>query len=288
MNKMQKRKTYTAFILVSPVLAGVLVFFLIPFIVALWYSLTFGVGGAEFVGLANYLRVARSPAFMLAAKNTVKYILMSVPLTMVISFIVAILLRRNGFASGLFRSALLFPMVVPIAGTIMVVQVFFNDRGIINSWLANSGMNQYSWLNSDKAFVVLVGMYIWKNLGYIIILMLSGMNMIPKELFEIAEIEGAKPLQVIRKITLPLMGSTLFMVMVLSIINCFKSFREAMVLGGTHPHDSIYMLQHFMNNNFENLNYQRLSVAAVMIFILIFLIVGLLYKAQNKLDENSL
>ena len=138
------------------------------------------------------------------------------------------------------------------------------------------------WIQSEYAFPILVGLYIWKNCGYDLILFLAGLAAIPKEYREAAASEGASYWQTVRYITLPLLMPTFFFILIVSIINSFKSFREAYLLGGANPHESIYMLQHFMNNNFQNINYPRLSTAALLIFVVIFLLVLLLFWVKRK------
>lgn len=277
------RRTVTAWLLAAPVLAGALVFFAAPFALSLWYSVTFGVGGAKFVGLANYLDVFSSSAFRLAAGNTLRFLGIGVPSILVLSFVLALLIQRRFSGSQLFRSVLLFPMTVPVAGVVMVVQVFFGAGGVVNRWLAG----RQDWMDSPVAFWILLGLYIWRNCGYNVILLLAGLNMIPGELYQSAAIEGAGGMQKFVRITLPLMWPSLFFTFVISVTNSFKSYREAFLLGGNHPHDSIYLLQHFLNNNFENLNYQRLSVAATLLFALVFALVGILYWLQDRYGEDS-
>lgn len=120
------------------------------------------------------------------------------------------------------------------------------------------------------------------------ILFLAGLNMIPSELYQTAEIDGASSVKKFCYISFPLIIPTLFFVIVMSIINSFKTYREAFIIAGKHPQNEIYFLQHFLNNNFENLNYQRLAVATLLLFSIIFLFVGLLYWWQNRHTEDSL
>jgi multiple sugar transport system permease protein len=142
------------------------------------------------------------------------------------------------------------------------------------------------WLHSPSAFGLVLGIYILKSFGYNVILILAGLNMIPKDLYELADMEGAGPMQKVLHITLPLLTPTLFFVFVISVMNCFKSFREVFILGGDHPHPSIYMISHFINNNIENLNYQRLAVASVIIVAAIALISAAIYWGQTKLEAR--
>ena len=281
------RRCATPWLLAAPVLGGALVFFAVPFAITVWYSFTFGVGGAEFVGLENYAKVFSSDAFRLAAYNTLRFLAVAVPLNMALGFALALALQKKFAGTKLFRSVLLFPMAVPVASVVMVVDVFFSTHGVVNTGLKALGLPVTEWLNGPAAFWVLVGLYLWKNCGYNVILMLAGLNMIPSELYQAAAVEGAGGWQKLRFITMPLICPSLFFVFVMSVINSFKTYREAFLLGGVHPHKSIYMLQHFLNNNFENVNYQRLSVAAILVFLLIFALVGVFYAVQAKREEAA-
>lgn len=120
------------------------------------------------------------------------------------------------------------------------------------------------------------------------ILLLAGLNMIPEELYQCARLEGANERQVFWRITAPLMRPTVFFVLVISVINAFKSYREAFLLGGEHPHTSVYFLQHYLNNNFNNMTYSRLSVAAILLFTGMMVLVAVLYRMQSEDGEAVL
>ena len=224
-----------------------------------------------------------SAAFQLAMKNTVRFIAVSVPLIIILSFLIANSLYKSFRGSSFFRSVFLYPFVVPIGAIVMFVKVFFEEKGVLNSLLETLGYEgRGSWLFSDNAFWVLVFMYIWKNCGYNIVLFLAGFNYIPKEFYEDARVNGANRLQIMRHVSIPMLRNSFFFVFVISIVNIFKSFREAYLIGGSLPHESIYMIQHFMTNNFTNLNYQRLTIASLAVFSIIFFIVFLLYRRWRK------
>ena len=110
----------------------------------------------------------------------------------------------------------------------------------------------------------------------------------PKEIYEAADIDGAGAYRKLTRITVPLIIPSVFFIVIISIINSFKSFREAYILCGTLPNKSIYMLQHFLNNNFANLNYQRLSVAAILVFLVIFVIVFAMLKIKEKIGDYEM
>lgn len=271
------REARTGFMLAAPVFLGSGIFFLLPFLLMLRYSLTFGIGGTRFVGLRNYREVLESPAFQLAARNTARFLTVGLPMIMALGLLVALLLRQKLPRACWLRRVLLLPMVLPIASIVMLVQILFADRGVLNGLLGQ-------WLIGPESFWVLIGLYLWKNCGYNVVLFLAGLNMIPEELYQTAALDGAGAWAKFRFITLPLLVPSLFFGFIFSVVNSFKVYREAFWLGGEYPAQSIYLLQHFLNNNFRNLNYQRLSVAAILLFSVIFLLVGLLLWVQRKTE----
>lgn len=282
---LRRRETITGSLLVLPFLIGFFLFYIIPFFISLWYTVTLS---GTFVGLANYREIFASAAFRLAAGNTFRFIAVAVPLIMVISFALALMLHGRLAASSFFRSVFLFPLVLPIASTVMVFQVFLAESGILNTLLDAAGLPVRSWLGSNSAFGVLVFLYIWKNAGYNIVLFLAGLQTIPKEFYDVANLEGGTPAKSFFRITLPLMIPHIFFVFVISIMNSFKCFREAYLLNGDYPHVSIYMLQHYMNNNFANINYQHLSVAALMVFLIIFALIFVLFALRQKAGDHEI
>ncbi len=283
---LERRKKLAGMWLAAPALLGTCLFFLLPFAICVRYSFTFGVGGAFFVGFRNYKDVFSSYAFQLAAANTLRFLAVGVTLNTALGFFTALLIKKGLAGSRLFRYILLLPLVLPIASVVMVVQVFFADAGILNHWLVSIGVPIAQWLEGPNAFYVLLGLYLWKSFGYSVVLLLSGLNVIPEEYYQTAAIEGAGSIQKLVSITLPMMTPHLFLTVVMGIVNAFKSYREAFLIGGKHPHDSIYMVQHFLNNNFENLNYQKLSVASIMLFLVLLVILCGLYIFQNRYREE--
>ena len=284
--KLKTKTKWTGVVLTAPYLAGFFLLFVIPFLISVTYTFTRGVGAMEFVGLANYADVLGSAAFRLAFYNTFRFLLVGVPLLMAVSLWLACMVNGRGRAKQVFRSIFLYPMVLPVASVVMFFQVFLAERGILNSLLTHMGLPSVGWLDSETSFGVLLFLYLWKNCGYNMVLFLAGLNAIPEEYYEIARLEGAGRGQIFRRITLPLLEPSTVFVLVISIMNGFKSFREAYLLAGTMPHQSIYMLQHFMNNNFDNLNYQRLSVAAFLTFLWIFLMVAALFGIRTRRERE--
>lgn len=277
--KRKIRESLTGLLFLLPSLAGFIVFFLYPMTITIRYTFTSGQDGS-FVGFENYISIFNNPTFQLAAKNTLHFMIICVPLVLIFSFLLALMLfkRKKSF----LRTASILPLVVPTAAVVLVFEILFSVGGPVNQLLQHLNISPIDWLGSDNIFIVLVAFYLWKNIGYIMILMLSGLTSIPKNILENAQIDGAGYFSTLRFIILPMMKPTFFFALLISIIRSFQTFREAYMIGGEYPPEKIYMLQHFMNNNFENVNYQHLSVAALLVFILIFIFILLIYKMRTR------
>lgn len=194
----------------------------------------------------------------------------------------AMLLHKNVYIQKWLRTAYVMPLVVPTASIIMIWQILFDWNGSLNAWLDSFGYGRVDWMKSESARIVVIMVYIWKNIGYNVILFLAGLQQIPKDYYETARIEGAGRLRQFRSVTLVYLTSTMFFVVIMSIINSFKVFRETYLIAGGYPHDSIYMMQHYMNNMFISLDIQKLTAAASLMFVSILLIVLALFAMERR------
>ncbi len=270
--RLTQRESITGFLFCLPSIIGMLVFFVIPFCITIRLSFSESMGNSSFVGLKNYITIIQSSAFKLAAWNTLKFNLAAIPLIMLISFVIAMLLFRKLRGSEIFRAIFIFPLVLPVVSVTLFFSTVFPQE----------------MMESSQSFIVLLILYIWKNCGYNIVLFLAALNSVPKAYYEAAELDGAGKFTQITKITLPLIVPHTFFITIISIVNSFKSFREAFILFGAHPDNSIYMIQHFMNNNFETLNYIRLSVGAILIFLVIFILVLVMLLLRKRRGDYEL
>ena len=144
------------------------------------------------------------------------------------------------------------------------------------------GAEPVRFLGSNAAFWVLIFTYLWKNSGYNMIIWLAGMDGISKDLYEAAEVDGAGYWQKLWYITIPNLFPTLGMLSVLSLLNTFKVFREAYLVAGKYPHDSIYLLQHLFNNWFYNLDLGRLTAGAVMMAMVMLIVILVLQRFLER------
>jgi len=270
----------------SPSLLGVCVFFIVPFCVVLYYSVTDGTVNNSFVFLENFIKLFNNNAFKTAAKNTLSFSVIAVPLSIVLSLVMALVLEARIPFKSQFRTFFLSPMMVPVASVVLIWQVLFNYNGTVNEFLMLFGADKIDWLQSDYCQIVVVLLFLWKNLGYNMILFMAGLANIPKELLEVADVEGASELYKFFEIKLRYLSPTVLFVTILSLINSFKVFREVYLLTGDYPVDKLYMLQHFMNNTFRNLDYQKLSAAAVVMAIVMVVLIALLFRIEDRFGKD--
>ena len=265
-----------AFIL--PSILGCLVFVVIPFGDAIRRSFTHGLQGV-FAGLANYQGIFGNASFQQAALNTLRFIALCVPLLVACSLGLALLLNKPLAGLGSLRTAFLLPMAIPVASVALLWQVLFHISGLINSLLSALAISPVDWMRTDWALFCLVISYLWKNVGYTMVLFLAGLGGISPALYEAAAVDGAGAWRKFTSITWPCLKPTLFTVTVLSLLNTFKAYREAWLVAGNYPQGSIYLLQHTLNNWFTALEIEKLCAAAAVVAVIILGLVGLLNRA---------
>lgn len=282
-SKLAKKEARKAWLFLFPSLLGIVTFVLVPFADVIRRSFCEAMR-TKFVGLANYKIVIENKAFGLAVNNTIRFIGICIPLLLILSLLLAMLLYRQKKYNRFFKTSFLLPMAIPVGSIVILWKLLFHENGLLNLLLVQNGMHKIDFINSDKAFIILVFTYIWKNIGYDMILWLTGLNGISASLYESASVDGAGAWNKFRYITFPQLLPMIFMIGVLSFINSFKVFREAYLIAGDYPHKSIYMLQHVLSNWFVALDIQKMSAAAVLM-VLVFLIVLLLFIKLDREEE---
>lgn len=280
-----KRKIRSA-VFLTPSFAGVMLFFIIPFLVVIFYSMVDNPISANFVFMDNYKGVLGNGAFQKAVVNTLKFSAIAVPLAVVLSLLLAIILDTKLPFKSQFRTFFLSPMMVPVASVVLIWQVLFHYNGAVNDVLLAFGGNKIDWMKSEYSIIVIVILFLWKNLGYNMILFMAALASIPKDILEVARLESATPLKTFFYIKLRYLSSTILFVTIMSLISSFKVFREIYLLTGDHPYDSLYMLQHFMNNMFGRLDYQKLSAAAILMSLVMIVIIGVLFLTENYYGKD--
>lgn len=285
LNYKKRGKLFSIFCL-TPSFSGVMMFFVIPFIVVFYYSMIDNPINHEFVMFDNYVNVFNNLAFRQAAINTFRFSAIAVPLAVVLSLMLAMMLNSRIPYRSQFRTFFLSPMMVPIASIVLIWEVLFHYNGVVNEMMMAFGGDKIDWFKSEYGRIVIVILFLWKNLGYNMILFMAALSSIPREILEVAQLESATPFQIFRYIKIRYLSATILFVTIMSLINSFKVFREIFLLTGNRPYDSVYMLQHYMNNMFANLDYQRLSAAAIMMSIVMIFIIGAMFLTESYFGRD--
>lgn len=285
-DKKEVKADFVSTLFLVPSLLGVAVFFLIPFCIVIYYSMIDNPIHHEFVWFDNFVMLFKNLAFRKAAENTLIFSFVAVPLAVVLSLLLAIALEWKLPFKSQIRSFFLSPMMVPTASVVLIWQVLFHTHGTANAIIEKLGGESIDWLYSKYSLVVVVILFIWKNLGYNMILFISALGSVPESLVEAASLEKITKWQIFWTVKFRYITSTILFVTIMSLINSFKVFREVYLLKGDYPYETIYLLQHFMNNTFHHLDYQKMSSAAVVMAIFMSVIIWALFRAEATLGKD--
>ncbi len=248
-----------------PSLAGTAVFFVIPYIRVLYYSLIDNQFRCNFVGLDNYIETLNNEYFRLALVNSMLIIAIAVPVLIVLALVISLVLSFGIRKLKKLRTAFILPMLIPTASVVLIWRTLFTDTATP---------------------LPIYMLFIWKNIGICIILLTAAFTGIDENIYEAARLDGAGAFTLHRKITVPMIMPTLLFTVLLSIVNSFRVFKESYLFYGTnYPPDHSYTLQYYMNNNFLKLDYQSLATSAVLTSLLVFLIVIAGMALQRRWDR---
>ena len=227
-SRRQKKDWIAAYIFIAPVTIGLLIFYVWPFIQNFWFSFNDvnKLNMATFCGLDNYKKLFEEPDLMLALKNTILYAVITVPIGLFISLLLATLLNSKIKGKGIYRTIYFLPSITMAAAVALVWKLIFNgDYGILNTVLEFFGVEGKRWLTDPSTALFCVMMVgIWSGAGYNMIILLAGMQGVSNSYYEAAEIDGAGPVQKFFKITIPLVSPTIFFVTITGLIGAFQVF----------------------------------------------------------------
>jgi multiple sugar transport system permease protein len=274
---------HKVWLFVLPSLVGMCVFYFVPSARSLLYAFT-NVNG-EFVWFDNFIDVLTNSVFRLAAKNSLMFIAVSVPFNVMIAFFLASLLRNLRYKKVL-ALAFMLPLVIPSGAVVFFWNSLFADNGVINGILFRAGMNTVPWFMTDWSFWIVILIFLVRSIGFNMVLFMAGFSRIPKEYYEYVQMDGAGVFTTFRHVTAIYLLPTTFLVFMMSIINSFRVFREIYLLYGQYPHQGIYMLQHYINNQFLFVNMQRLSVTATVLSVFVAILVWGVFFGQKKISET--
>lgn len=270
------RSNKAKYLFLAPSLLGVAYFVLIPFADVVRRSFYTALSG-EFTGLRNYQTVFQNTAFRLAAVNTLRFVGICLPILLLFSLLLALILNSHITWEKL-KTLYLLPMAMPAATVVLVWKMLFIRQGFLNHWLGT----HIDFMGESSAFFILVGSYIWKNLGYTLVLWLAGLKSIPTEYAQAARVDGAESVKCFFYVTLPCLKGSMYTICVLSFLNSFKVFREAYLVSGSYPQESIYLLQHVFNNWYTNLDLDKMAAGAVLTALVLGSFSLLLKKLWNE------
>lgn len=277
----RKSQEWKGYIFILPSLIGVLVFLVIPFLDVIKRSF-FSPTQSQWVGLENYIMVLNNDAFKIALKNTSRFLVVCIPILLLLAVVISFWLENYFEKRNIIKAIFLVPMAIPTATIVVFCQILFDLNGFLNQILKYLNIAPKDWLNSGYAFGVLVFIYIWKNIGYSIVLFCASLENLDRKMFESAELDGARQWQQFIFIAIPNLVTPFFIIIVLSTINAFKVFRESYLIAGDYPQQQIYMLQNVFNNWFRELSVEKMSAGAVISAAMLIVFVLILGKFWRK------
>lgn len=277
------------YFLVAPTIIGLIVLNLIPVFETLILSFqkTGDFGAHTWVGLENYKRLLSDPAVWQATGNTLKYAIIVVPITVALSLIVAVLLNQKIKGKSLYRVIYFLPMVAAPAAVAMVWKWLFNSEfGLINYLLQLVGIQGPQWVSdANFALIAIAIVGIWSAIGYNMILLLAGLQEIPKDYYEAASIDGAGPIRQFFTITLPLVSPTMYFVVVTSIISAMQVFDTIfMMIDKTSVAlESTQSLVYLFYQHSFTVNDKGYGSAIIMLLLAIIMIITFI---QSKVEKK--
>lgn len=269
------------YLLILPSFAGVCLFQLFPYLRSLFYTFTQGIVTPRFVGLDNFAELLSDQLFLQAAGNTFLFLFVGGVFLLTLSLFISIICVKARFSWQ--RWAILLPLVVPAASLALGWQSIFGADGLVNQILSRMGLPAGDFLYGEAAFPLMVLLYLLKNVGYLSVILADAIQRFPQEHKDNYLLDSNSETVYVFRILLPQLKSTVLFCAIVAISNYFLMFRDIYALYGDNPPRQLYMLQHFMNRNFYQLNYQRLSTAAFLTsFAMSVLIIIWLYSRRRR------
>jgi multiple sugar transport system permease protein len=282
------RQTRLGLLFISPWAIGFLVFYLYPFFATLYYSFTrfTGVGNPVPTGLANYSGLLHDATFRTALFNTFYYTIIEVPLSTVVALGLALLLNLNVRGQAFYRTLFYIPSIVPVvASSLIFVWIFQPSFGIVNSLLTDVHVAGPAWFFSitwSKPTFILLGLW---GLGQPMVIYLAALQGVPKEMYEVAALEGAGPFQRLRKVTIPMISPIILFNVILSLVLSIQYFTQAQVIEsppGSPGSSTMFYVTYYYQQAFQDLHLGYASAMAFLLFILVLIITVVLLKTSSR------
>ncbi len=292
-NKSAFRKMLVGYAFILPNLIGFFVFTFVPIVFSLLLSFCEWDSGnpIKFVGLQNFITLfTKDTSFWIALQNTIVYTIVTVPVTMAISLGLAILMNKPLKGRVFFRSVLFFPYVASLVAVAVVWMALFNpDRGPVNSILAAIGVaNPPRWAASTTwALPMIIGLTVWKGMGYYMIVYLAALQGVPSDLYEAASLDGAGKWQQFLHITWPSVTSTTFFILMMLMVATFKSYDIMYITTQGGPGEATKVLAYYIfNSAFVNSKFGYASAVAMTLLAIIMAVTLIQFKGEKKFTNN--
>ncbi|MDR0922618.1 MAG: sugar ABC transporter permease [Lactobacillales bacterium] len=273
----KKNNRLWVLIFLGPSLLGFLTFIAFPIISSLVISFTDWdlLNPMNFIGIKNYTDLFKDATFWAGLKNTVLFIVGYLPCVMIIGLMIALLLNSKLVGKTLFRGIYFLPVVTSWVAVSLVWKWLFNPQyGLINYFLSLIGIHGPSWLTDPKtAMIAVIITSVWKDIGFIMVLYLGGLQGISPSLYEASSIDGANGWHQFWSITLPMLKPTTFFVSMISLINSFQVFDQVNIMTGGGPGNSTtVMVQNIYNSAFNYFEMGKASAMSWILFLIIFIV----------------
>jgi ABC-type sugar transport systems, permease components len=283
------RDSIDGYLFIAPTFIIYIVFMIIPMISS--FSLSFFsydfFSKPRFIGLDNYVNIFKAPRIGVVYLNTFIFAISSVTLNVFLGVLLAVMLNRKlpSIVNYILRLAYFFPVIVSLVyGAVVWGYLFAKDTGVINYYLGLVGIEPVGWLTDGKmAMVAIVLIDVWKNVGFSMVLLLAGLQNIPKMYYESARIDGAKPGSLFRHITLPLLSPTIFFVFIITIIGALQVFDSINILTMGGPGDSTRsVVMYIYEEAFQGFRMGYASAVSITLFIIILLLTLFQFRLSKK------
>jgi multiple sugar transport system permease protein len=286
----KRRFEASTLFLLSPWILSLLVFGIYPFgfsfVMSFYDYSPLNPQGAQFLGLGNYTEALKDPLFWTAMRNTLVFVFGTIPFTTTLALALALALRRAFRGRDFYRAGFFMPTVVSIVVISLVWKGLYSPEGPLTSLVAAAGTKAPKWLLDERtALGSIMAMDVWAASGYYMVIFLAGLQAIPEELYEAAEIEGATPWQRFRHITLPLLKPTFLFVLVVNSVRSLQVFTEVFVMTGGGPlHSTLTGVFYLYEQAFYKF---RLGYASAIAYLLFLLTLGLAFVQVRWLKLES-
>lgn len=261
---MRKKYDLSAYSFIAPHFFGFLIFYIIPFIGTVYYSFRKGMFNPNFAGIENYIKLFNNTPFKIAVENNIIFMFVAIPSIVILSFFISYNLYELKI-HRIFKLMFILPIFIPSGAVIGFYRLLFGD-----------------FLDSGAVMLAVVLIFVWKNMGYNIIIYFAAFASINKDILDYVKIDGANYMQTIKHVVYPMTMPATFFVIVVSIVNSFKVFKDIYLLQGNYPNEKIYMLQNFMNNKFTALQIEQISATANLFAIFVFLGIYVFYTFEKR------